>query len=309
MIPGNSRRAPVPVLLSCAMLLLSIPLAGSLAAQESSPEETEEIPVESTIGATPEQQDQAAALAKTVQNPIAALVSLPFQYNVNTNFGEFERVASTMNVQPVVPFKLGKGAHLVTRTILPITSVPTGETESEFGFGDIQWSGFYSPKAKGGLSFGIGAQTTLPTASNEKVLGAGKWSLGPSAVLFYGVGKWTMGFVASNIWSVANAGGEERRDVNFFFAQWFLNYNLGNGLAGRGRVDEAIASYRMAVEIKPNFAEAHNNLGAALVRQRRFDEAIGHFQKTLAIIPDYAGAHGNLALALAGQGRLDRAIL
>ena len=94
--------------------------------------------VESTVGAKgPVQQEQASALAKTVQNPIASLVSLPFQYNINTNVGEFERTQTTLNIQPVVPFKLGDKANLITRTIIPVTSWPVGETGSVFGFGDI----------------------------------------------------------------------------------------------------------------------------------------------------------------------------
>jgi len=197
-------------------------------------EEPVEDTVESTIGATPEQQSEASALAKTIQNPIAALVSLPFQYNINYGVGEFERVQATLNIQPVIPFKLAKGAHLITRTIIPVTSIPVGEVASEFGFGDIQWSGFYSPKTKGNISWGVGAQLNLPTASNEALLGSGKISAGPAGVLFWGKGKWTAGGIASNVWSVIDikdAGRFDQPDVNFFFAQWFVNYNFGKGLA------------------------------------------------------------------------------
>jgi hypothetical protein len=70
---------------------------------------------------------------------------------------------------------------------------------------------------------------TVPTASNPEVLGSDKLSIGPTGVIFYGIKKWTMGAVGSNIWSVA--GDSSREDVNFFFAQWFVNYNLGKGWA------------------------------------------------------------------------------
>jgi len=52
---------------------------------------------------------------------------------------------------------------------------------------------------------------------------------GPTGVIFYGTGNWTLGAVASNVWSVA--GESDREDVNFFFAQWFVNYNFGKGVA------------------------------------------------------------------------------
>ncbi len=84
--------------------------------------------------------------------------------------------------------------------------------------------------------------------------------------------------------------------------------NLGVALAGRGRIDEAIAHYRKALEIKPDYAEAHNNLGVALAGRGRIDEAMAHYQKALEIKPDYAEAHNNLGIALAGRGRIDEAI-
>lgn len=217
-------------LILCGLLILCANSTNPLAAQEGT---SEEPLVESYIGPqTEEDAAQSGSLAKAAQNPIAALVSIPLQYNVNAGVGEFERRQSVLNIQPVVPFKLGEKANLVTRTIVPLTSVPIGETESEFGIGDVQWTGWYSPRAKGGLSYGIGAQVNLPLASNEEILGSGKVSAGPSAVLFYGTGNWTLGAVASNVWSFASTkGNSDREDVNFFFAQWFLNYNFGHGLA------------------------------------------------------------------------------
>jgi tetratricopeptide (TPR) repeat protein len=83
---------------------------------------------------------------------------------------------------------------------------------------------------------------------------------------------------------------------------------LGNALAGRGQVDKAIAHYRKALEIKPDFADAQNNLGAALAGRGRVDEAITHYRKAVEIKPDLAKAHYNLALALADHGRPDEAI-
>ena len=73
--------------------------------------------------------------------------------------------------------------------------------------------------------------------------------------------------------------------------------NLGLALAGRGRIDEAMAQYGKALAIKPDYAEAHVNLGLALTA-RRIDEAIEHYRKALEIKPDYAEAHANLAIAL-----------
>jgi hypothetical protein len=171
---------------------------------------------------------ESAALAKTVQNPIANLVSLPFQYNYLSGVGTYDRNALNLNIQPVIPFP-GDKWNIITRTIIPVNSVPIGEDGSAFGFGDINLSLFWSPAKPANPTWGVGPVIVIPTASNPEVLGAGKLSLGPTGVLFYGVGKFTLGGVASNVWSVA--GDSDREDVNFFYAQYFINYNIGAGWA------------------------------------------------------------------------------
>src|SRR5687767_7366522 len=57
-------------------------------------------------------------LAKQVQNPIANLISVPFQENLDYNIGPYERARSTLNIQPVIPIKLSPGWMLITRTIV-----------------------------------------------------------------------------------------------------------------------------------------------------------------------------------------------
>jgi hypothetical protein len=177
---------------------------------------------------TPVLAQDAAELAKKVQNPLANLVTLPFQANFNDGVGPYDRTAFNLNVQPVVPFP-GEKWNVIARAIIPVNSVPQGETDSTFGIGDTSLSLFWSPAKAGKLVWGVGPAFTLPTASNSEVLGSDKFSLGPTGILFYQAGKWTMGGLASNVWSVA--GESDRDDVNFFLAQYFLNYNFGGGLA------------------------------------------------------------------------------
>jgi tetratricopeptide (TPR) repeat protein len=86
------------------------------------------------------------------------------------------------------------------------------------------------------------------------------------------------------------------------------HYNLGKALAGRGQFDEAIAHYRKALEIEPDYVEAHYNLGNALANRGQVEEAIAQYRKALEIKPDYAEAHSNLGVALAGRGKFEEAI-
>ncbi len=84
--------------------------------------------------------------------------------------------------------------------------------------------------------------------------------------------------------------------------------NLGNALANRGKIDEAMAHYRKAMEICPDFADSHNNLGFALAGRGQIDEAMAHYRTALELRPDYAEAHNDFGVALAGRGQTDEAM-
>jgi hypothetical protein len=169
---------------------------------------------------------EESGLAKEIQNPIANVITLPFQANFNNGVGPYDRRYFNFNIQPVIPFE-GKKWNVISRTIIPVNSVPLNQTDSEFGIGDTALSLFWTPADAGNPVWGVGPIFLLPTASNPEVLGSEKWSVGPTGVLFYTMGNWTMGGVASNVWSVAGSGS--RDDVNLLTLQYFVNYNLKGG--------------------------------------------------------------------------------
>jgi tetratricopeptide (TPR) repeat protein len=84
--------------------------------------------------------------------------------------------------------------------------------------------------------------------------------------------------------------------------------SLGGVLAEKGRVDEAIACFRRALDLDPKFVPAHNNLGVALQAKGQADEAIACYRRALDLDPKYAQAHTNLGNALADKGQADEAI-
>jgi protein O-mannosyl-transferase len=87
------------------------------------------------------------------------------------------------------------------------------------------------------------------------------------------------------------------------------HFNLGNALASQSHYYEAITEYTNGLDIEPNCPSAYNNLGVTLADLGRFDGAIAHYQKALELQADYPEADHNFGLALAALGRLDEALV
>lgn len=166
-------------------------------------------------------------LAKKSQNPIADLVSVPFQSNTNFNAGPFNRTQEVLNIQPVVPLHINADWNLISRTIMPVISQPSPFFNSNTnGIGDITQSFFLSPTHPGALIWGVGPVFTVPSAT-DPILGQGKVLLGPTAVFLTTPGHWVIGVLLNNQWSVG--GNPLRPNVNAFLAQPFVNYNMAHG--------------------------------------------------------------------------------
>ncbi len=86
-------------------------------------------------------------------------------------------------------------------------------------------------------------------------------------------------------------------------------YNLGNVLNNVAKLKEAELSYRKAIEIKPDYAEAYYNLGNVLNNVAKLKEAELSYRKAIKIKPDYAEAHLNLGSILIDLGKLKEAEL
>jgi opacity protein-like surface antigen len=166
-------------------------------------------------------------LQKQSQNPIADLVSVPFQSNTNFDTGPFNRTQEILNIQPVVPMHLSNDWNVISRTIIPVVSQPSPLLDSNTnGIGDITQSLFLSPAHPGDLIWGAGPVFTIPSAS-DPTLGTGKVLFGPTAVFLTTPGHWVLGVLLNNQWSVG--GNPLTPAVNTFLAQPFANYNMAHG--------------------------------------------------------------------------------
>ena len=76
------------------------------------------------IATSPAYAQQGEDLREAAQNPIADLISLPFQNNTNFDIGRSENTQNVLNIQPVYPVHLNQSWNLITRPILPVISQP-----------------------------------------------------------------------------------------------------------------------------------------------------------------------------------------
>ena len=179
----------------------------------------------------------AAALAEAAQNPVANMIGVPFQNNTYFGIGPNEQTANVLNIQPVIPVKVGDW-NIITRTIIPIVYLPApleggipglpqnSPSGSTTGLGDINFTAFLSPEKPGKLIWGFGPSLGLDTSTSD-FIGTGKWTIGPSLVLLVQPKPWSIGVLMRNLWSFA--GPSDRETVNSFLTQFFINYNLPGG--------------------------------------------------------------------------------
>ncbi len=173
--------------------------------------------------------EDSPEIAKQAQNPIASLISVPFQNNATFGVGENSRVQDSLLIQPVVPFSLTSDWNLITRTIVPLIEQPTlvPDLGNVSGLGDVQLSLYMSPvKPSGGLIWGLGPSFSFPTAS-DRSLGTGKYSAGLSTALLTIRGPWLVGVLITDVASIG--GRDDRQSVHRFLMQPFVNYNFSHG--------------------------------------------------------------------------------
>jgi hypothetical protein len=172
-------------------------------------------------------------IANKLSNPVANMISVPFQNNVDYGIGRYNGSKYTLNFQPVIPIKLNSKINLITRYIIPIIDQHdvAGDGTHQFGLSDATVSAFFSPiKSKNGVIWGAGPAFLFPIGTND-FLSTRQWGMGPTALVLKQEAGFTYGFLANEIWSFA--GDRTRPNVNQLFLQPFFahNWKSGGGLS------------------------------------------------------------------------------
>jgi len=167
------------------------------------------------------------ALAKQAQNPLASMISLPFQTNTNFNIGPDNDTNNILYVQPVIPIDYNEDWNIIQRTILPVITQPdiiTGDG-TKTGIGNTQVVAYFSPKEPyHGIVWGVSPVLMLPASNTD--FGSKEWGYGLSAVALAMPGKWVFGGLLTQLWAPS---GDNSAQINSTAFQYFINYNLDDG--------------------------------------------------------------------------------
>lgn len=239
---GSESCVPRPLVL---LLLVASLCPTALNAQEAAP-------------SAPAGAPSAADLAKQLSNPVASLVSVPFQFNWDQPVGPDDDTRFVLNVQPVIPMGLNEDWNIILRWIMPFIGQPplVEGANPVSGMGDIVASVFLSPAKPGAFIWGAGPVFLLPTTA-DPFLGSAKWGIGPTAVVLKQSGGWTYGALANHIWSFAGddlSGGAPRGEVNATFLQPFLSYTTKN-----------VVTYSLNMEASANWEASDDDTWTAPV--------------------------------------------
>jgi hypothetical protein len=161
-------------------------------------------------------------LAKKLTNPVASLISVPFQYNYDANIGlDKKGTSNTLLVQPVIPLKLNNNWNYIVRPIVTFESLNNVNGFSGTGTGPIVVETFFSPNsASNGLIWGVGPIVTTPSLSGSN-FGTSQTGVGLTAVGLVMKSPWTVGVLAYNTWSAG--GSAVNGTANNLFYQPFVS--------------------------------------------------------------------------------------
>jgi hypothetical protein len=174
--------------------------------------------------------DADTELAKKTENPIADLISVPFNNYSTFNYGG-RGTFNLLEIQPVIPIHLTPDWNVITRTVVPVVWTPdlSPVPTVPVGIAPTDFSAFLTPKNEtNGWLWGVGPVVQIPTITSAD-LGSNVWGGGPTAVVVHTGDKIVAGALANAIWSFGGTKGPGGNSYNTSLFEPFFNYNFGHG--------------------------------------------------------------------------------
>ncbi len=184
-LPSSAR---LPSILAACLLVVASPSA-----------------VAQATSAAPTSASDASALADKLANPIANLISVPFQFNYDRGIGSHhDGSVVTLKFQPVIPITVNTEWNYIVRPIVPVEWMRDVNGFSGTGVGPIAIETFFSPNRGDDVIWGAGPYLSLPSASGPEY-GSKQWGAGVSAVGMIRPGSWTIGMLGYQSWNVGGS--------------------------------------------------------------------------------------------------------
>lgn len=170
----------------------------------------------------PGDDQDAEAIAKKLADPIADMVTLPFEWNWAQKSGATgQGHAQTLTVQPVIPFNLSSTDAIIFRPIVTAEFQSSVSGNTGYGVRNVQLETFYAPQTGSSWIWGIGPYLSAPIASSG-LYGSQQIGGGATGVILNQVGPWTYGLLVYQSW---NLGGSAISGTqNNFYGNPFLSY-------------------------------------------------------------------------------------
>lgn len=170
--------------------------------------------------------ENASQLAAKLTNPVANLISVPFQFNTYRGLGaDGQGTAQDLVIQPVVPLTLNKDWNYIVRPVLTLGSQNNVDGFSGTGAAPVVIQTFLSPNNSSKFIWGVGPIISTPALSGND-FGTRQTGAGVSAVGLYMSAPWTVGLLTYQTWDVG--GSDIAGTANNTYWQPFVSYVTGD---------------------------------------------------------------------------------